>query len=182
LQVLFAGKAHPNDNIGFTYLNDVMRAVDQAGDSDGLLRFIMLENYDTFIAKILVAGVDIWLNNPLPPYEASGTSGMKAIANGVVQLSTLDGWVIEAADQGIGRFFGHEDDGKSFSDGMVLRFDEDSKALYAALEEMMRLYYSGQPGKPTPAWVDMMIQCVVQAGRFSTDRMVKEYKAQVWQR
>lgn len=182
LQILFAGKAHPNDNIGFTYLNDIMRAVDQAGDSDGLLRFIMLENYDTYIAKTLVAGVDIWLNNPLPPYEASGTSGMKAIANGVVQLSTLDGWVIEAADQGIGRFFGHEDDGKSFNEGLVLRFEEDSRALYTSLEEMMRLYYGGRPAEPTAAWVDMMIQCVVQAGRFSTDRMVKEYKAHVWQR
>jgi starch phosphorylase len=181
LQVFFAGKAHPNDNIAFTYINEIMNAIDRAQDQEGRLRILMLENYDTFIAKTLVSGVDVWLNNPLPPYEASGTSGMKAMANGVVQLSTLDGWIIEAADRGIGRFFGHQDDGRSFSDDLVLRLDDDSKALYSALEEMAGIYYdrSAPTGHPE-AWIDMMVNCLAEAGRFNTHRMVREYAEQVW--
>jgi starch phosphorylase len=183
LQILFAGKAHPNDSMAFTYINDIMNAIDTADSGDGDLKILMLENYDVSIAKMLVSSVDIWLNNPLPPYEASGTSGMKAIANGVLQLSTLDGWVLEAADKPIGKFFGYKDDGKVFSDGMVLRLEEDSKALYAALEEMMLFYYdlnkAGGVNIRSP-WIDMMIACIAEAAYFNTHRMVAEYRARVW--
>ena len=182
LQVLYAGKAHPNDSMAFTYINDIMNTIDKAQDDEGNLKIIMLENYETSIARVLVACVDIWLNSPLPPYEASGTSGMKALANGVVQLSTCDGWVVEAMDKGVGRFFGHRDDGKSFTDQLDLRLDEDSKALYAALEDMMALYYSrGKAAAGYPeGWVDMMVACLVQAGIFNTHRMVEEYRRLVW--
>ncbi len=182
LQVLFAGKAHPNDNLAFTYINEIMNDIDGAKDGEGNLKIIMLENYETSIAKVLVACVDVWLNNPLPPYEASGTSGMKALANGVVQLSTCDGWVIEAMDKGVGRFFGHQDDGKRFTDQLDLRLEEDAAALYAALEEVMTLYYNGkkaEAGYPE-AWMDMMVDCLVQAGIFNTHRMVAEYRQKVW--
>lgn len=183
LQILYAGKAHPNDNLAFTYINEIMNTIDKAGGKEGLLRIVMLENYDIYIAKILVSSVDIWLNNPLPPYEASGTSGMKAIVNGVLQMSTVDGWVAEAVDSGIGRFFGYRDESKIFTDGLVLRLEEDSKALYAALEEMMRIYYGAQKngGFDTgSSWIDMMVHCIAQAGYFNTHRMVEEYKETVW--
>ena len=182
LQVLYAGKAHPNDNLAFTYINEIMNAIDKAEDGEGNLKIIMLENYETSIAKVLVACVDVWLNNPLPPYEASGTSGMKALANGVVQLSTRDGWVIEAMDKGVGWFFGYQDDGKSFTDQLDLRLEEDAAALYVALEEVMALYYTGkkaQEGYPE-AWMDMMIDCLAQAGTFNTHRMVAEYRQKIW--
>ncbi|OIO36571.1 MAG: hypothetical protein AUJ74_01710 [Candidatus Omnitrophica bacterium CG1_02_44_16] len=183
LQILYAGKAHPNDSLAFTYINDIMNTIDKAVSEDGLLNIVMLENYDIYIAKFLVSSVDIWLNNPLPPYEASGTSGMKAIANGVLQLSTVDGWVAEAVDAGIGKFFGYRDKNRSFTDGLVLRLDEDSKALYKALEEMAQVYYMGINGVSFDVrspWLDMMIDCIVQAGHFNTNRMVQEYITKVW--
>lgn len=184
LQILYAGKAHPNDSLAFTYINDIMNTIDKVNGEGSDLKIIMLENYDTSIAKILVCGVDIWLNNPLPPYEASGTSGMKAIINGVLQLSTVDGWVAEAADEPIGKFFGYRDDGKSFTDNLMLRLEEDAKALYGALEEMMRLYYEDLHKKDglniASAWIDMMIHCIAEASRFNTFRMVNEYRTLVW--
>ncbi|MFA5039194.1 MAG: alpha-glucan family phosphorylase [Candidatus Omnitrophota bacterium] len=184
LQVLLAGKAHPNDNLAFTYVNEIMNLIDKTNTEGGLIKIIMLENYDIYIAKKLVSSVDIWLNNPLPPYEASGTSGMKAIANGVLQMSTLDGWVVEAKDSGIGRFFGYQDQGQGYTDGLVLRLEEDSKALYAALEEMARLYY--QTNKLPEAelgssWIDMMIHCLAETARFNTSRMLNEYRTKVWE-
>lgn len=184
LQILYAGKAHPNDNMAFTYINEIMGAIDKAVDKDGLLKIVMLENYDIYIAKLMTSGVDIWLNNPLPPYEASGTSGMKAIVNGVLQLTTLDGWVLEAQGAPIGRFFGFHDDGKAFSDHLVLRLQEDSQALYGALGSMAELYYAtnkqGHLDVSSP-WIDMMINCLVTAGYFNTNRMLQEYRTLVWE-
>ena len=95
LQVILAGKAHPQDNIGFTYINEMLDKIDELNKVYEQLKIVVLENYDIFLAKMLVSSVDVWLNNTLPPFEASGTSGMKAIINGVVQLTTLDGWVVE---------------------------------------------------------------------------------------
>ncbi|MGE5280259.1 MAG: alpha-glucan family phosphorylase [Deltaproteobacteria bacterium] len=181
LQILYAGKAHPNDSLAFTYINEIMNTIDSAEDAEDKLRIIMLENYETSIARVLVCGADIWLNNPLPPYEASGTSGMKALANGVLQMSTRDGWVIEA-DPGVGWFFGYEDSGKSFTDKLDLRLDEDSRALYATLEDAMSLYYGkarAAAGYPE-AWMDKMIDCLAQAGTFNTHRMVEEYRRLIW--
>lgn len=183
IQILFAGKAHPNDNLAFTYINDIMSAIDKAPSADERLKIIMLENYDIYIAKSLTCGVDVWLNNPLPPYEASGTSGMKAISNGVIQLTTADGWVVEAMNSGIGKFFGFQDQGKAFTDELILRLDEDSKALYHALEELMVLYYNtvkqNSLNVDSP-WIDMMVNCIIQAGYFNTDRMLKEYLKIAW--
>lgn len=184
IQILFAGKAHPNDNLAFTYINNIMNVIDKAGNLDGILKIIMLENYDIYTAKILTSGVDVWLNNPLPPYEASGTSGMKAIANAVVQLTTVDGWAVEAVNSGIGKFFGFQDKGGTFQDDLILRLDEDSRALYSALEEMMRLYYdaNGRGGlNINSQWFEMMVNCIIQAGYFNTSRMIAEYQKIAWQ-
>ncbi len=183
LQIFYAGKAHPNDNLAFTYINEIMNTVDKLNEANGNLKIVMLENYDIHMAKFLVSGVDVWLNNPLPPNEASGTSGMKAMANAVLQLSTVDGWVAEATHEDIGQFFGFRHDGKTFTNDLVLRLDEDSKALYEALENMMGLYYGlNQQGalKIQSPWLDKMINCLSSASYFNTFRMINEYRSDIW--
>lgn len=182
IQIIIAGKAHPNDNMGFTYISEMLDKVDRLSREYGELKVVMLENYEIFLGKILTSGVDIWLNNPLPPFEASGTSGMKAILNGVIQVSTLDGWVCEAADKNIGRIFGYKNpEGQIGSEGN-LRLPEDSAALYQVLEEMVSMYYNlnSKKGVETASpWVDMMINCLAAGAYFNTYRMLDEYK-NIW--
>ncbi len=183
LQIIFAGKAHPSDNLGFTYINTMLERIDSLTDYRDTIKIFMLENYDTYFGKLLTSSVDVWLNNPLPPFEASGTSGMKAILNGVIQLSTLDGWVVEAQDKNIGRIFGYVPPQGEIGSESNLRLEEDSKKLYEALEELMKLYYDsfghGEP-KVGSDWIDMMINCISTSGYFSTHRMVGEYNNIIW--
>jgi starch phosphorylase len=127
--------------------------------------------------------VDVWLNNPLPPFEASGTSGMKAILNGVVQLSTLDGWVVEAEDKGVGKIFGYRNGEGKVGNELDLHMEDDAEALYQSLEEMMQLYYKTfRSGKIdfSSSWIDMMIGCIAAGSYFNTYRMLDEYKQLVW--
>ncbi len=183
LQIILAGKAHPNDNLGFTFINEMMDKVDKLGDKNyDILKIVILENYDIYLGKVLTSGVDLWLNNPYPPFEASGTSGMKAILNGVVQLTTSDGWVVEAEDKGIGRIFGYR-----YSEGKIgSEFDrsmrDDAWELYKSLEGMAAEYYSTYKDKINMAssWVDMMINCVATGAHFNTYRMLDEYKSLIW--
>ena len=145
---------------------------------------MILENYDTYFGKLLSNSVDVWLNNPLPPFEASGTSGMKAILNGVVQCSTLDGWVVEAEHDDIGWIFGYRHQGPEIGNEGELRLDEDSAALYKTIEEMAKLYYqTNHAGKVNlqSAWIDKMINCVRRAAFFNTQRMVNEYNSKMWE-
>ena len=93
LQIIFAGKAHPADNAGKALIREVFADAEKLNNPS--LRIIYLENYDWDLGEQLTGGVDVWLNTPLRPYEASGTSGMKAALNGVPSLSVLDGWWIE---------------------------------------------------------------------------------------
>ena len=148
-------------------MDDMLEKITMLSGERKRLRIVFLENYDTYFAKILTSSVDVWLNNPLPPFEASGTSGMKAIHNGVVQLSTLDGWVVEAADKGIGRIFGYvPPPGEIGSEG-DLKLEEDSQALYSSLEEMIPQYYNVVTGRETPAaagWLELMINCIATSG------------------
>ncbi len=183
VQILLAGKAHPNDNLAFTHIDEMLRRIDALSGAQDWLRIVMLENYDTYFAKLLVSGVDLWLNNPLPPFEASGTSGMKAILNGVLQMSTLDGWVVEAADKNIGWIFGWRHDGPDVGSEGNLRLSEDAAALYDTLTEAVVLYY--QTNRPSAlqeqsAWVDKMINCIAVAGYFSAQRMVSDYRTKIW--
>ncbi len=183
IQILFAGKAHPKDDLGFTFVNEMLSTIDSLEKSTGLVRVAMLENYDTYIGKMLASGVDVWLNNPLPPFEASGTSGMKAILNGVLQLSTLDGWVVEAADKNLGWIFGWEHHGSEVGDEKNLRIKEDSAALYEMLGKVMTLYYeTNRKGADNHSsdWISKMIYAVAGAGFFNTDRMVAEYSKRIW--
>ncbi|OIO37775.1 MAG: hypothetical protein AUJ72_03895 [Candidatus Omnitrophica bacterium CG1_02_46_14] len=183
IQIIFAGKAHPKDDLGFTYVNDMLTAIDSLESQRDVLRVMMLENYDTYLGKLLTQGVDVWLNNPLPPFEASGTSGMKAILNGVLQLSTLDGWVVEAANKNVGWIFGWEHQTKEIGDERNLRLSEDASLLYKILEQVITLYY--QTNKKGHAnlntdWITKMIHAISEAGFFNTARMVEEYQTKIW--
>ena len=204
IQIIFAGKAHPKDDLGFTYVNEMLSTIDSLEKQRNLVRTLMLENYDTFFGKLLSNSVDVWLNNPLPPFEASGTSGMKAILNGVLQLSTLDGWVVEAADQNLGWIFGWQHQGQDIGNEHDLKLKEDSKLLYEMLEKIVSLYYETNKSAKNPAdprqneggrassggkgaknagsdWVTKMIHCIASAGFFNTQRMVEEYAQKIWE-
>jgi starch phosphorylase len=138
-------------------------------------RIAFVEDYDEEIAQYLVHGVDLWLNNPLPPYEASGTSGMKAEINGNPQLSILDGWWIEGFNGKNGWAFGG--DGNDNTDS------RDAQELYDILEkEIVPLYYEKDEAGVPHGWVRVMkesIKSTVPA--FSSRRMVKEYALKFYQ-
>jgi starch phosphorylase len=183
LQIIFAGKAHPNDNLGFTYINQMLDKVDSLTDVYDDIKILMLENYEINLSRILTSSVDVWLNNPLPPFEASGTSGMKAILNAVLQMSTFDGWVAEAEQRNIGKIFGYRNEEGEIGNEHELRMNDDSKRLYAALEEMVQVYYAtNKQGTPdlSSRWVDMMIDCLAAGAEFNTYRMLDQYKHGVW--
>jgi len=161
----------------------MLTAIDSLESHRDVLRVMMLENYDTFLGKLLSNSVDVWLNNPLPPFEASGTSGMKAILNGVLQLSTLDGWVVEAADKNVGWIFGWQHHTQEIGDERNLRLLEDSSLLYQMLEKVVSLYYqTNAQGKlnPDSDWITKMIHAISEAGFFNTERMVEEYQTKIW--
>jgi len=184
IQILFAGKAHPNDNIGGSHIDKILEHIDHLNNYKDLVKVLILENYDTYFGKLLTSSVDVWLNNPLPPFEASGTSGMKAIINGVLQASTLDGWVVEAEQDDIGWIFGYRHSGSELGNEADARLDQDSNALYEALEKIMALYYqTNQNGmiKTQSAWIDKMMNCIRRSAFFNTQRMVEEYNSKMWQ-
>ena len=183
LQIILAGKAHPNDNLGFTYVNETLDKVDKLSEDYSKFKVIVLENYDISLGKLLTSCVDVWLNNPLPPFEASGTSGMKAILNGVLQMTTVDGWVAEVTDKKMGAFFGYRNSEGSVGNESDLHMNDDSEELYRALETMVSLYYkTNQAGKVNNSseWIDMMIECICTAARFNTYRMLDQYKKEIW--
>lgn len=167
VQIIFAGKAHPADDAGKRILQRIYQYAQQP-EFGGRIAFV--EDYGEQIAKYLVQGVDVWLNNPVPPQEASGTSGMKAAANGVINLSIGDGWWLEGYNGKNGWMFGNENrEGDN-------RW-EDAVALYSILEEeVVPLYYdAGLDGIPH-GWVRMMKETIKSnAPLFSARRMVKEY-------
>lgn len=167
VQVVFAGKAHPADLEGKRLIQEVYRAAvnPQLGG-----RVAFVEDYDQHLAKYLVAGVDVWLNTPLPPLEASGTSGMKASLNGVPVLSVLDGWWPEGFTGTNGWALGGEE-----MEGD--RTAADADALYRLLEEeVVPLYYDRGPDEVPHGFVRVMKEAIkTVAARFSTRRMMNEY-------
>jgi len=183
IQIILAGKAHPNDDIGSAHIDEILDHIDRLNDHKEVIRVMILENYDTFFGKLLTNSVDVWLNNPLPPFEASGTSGMKAILNGVLQMSTLDGWVVEAEKDDIGWIFGYQHEGGDIGKETNLRLAEDSRALKETLREALTLYYqtnqNGQINVQSP-WIDKMIHCIEKSAFFNTQRMIQQYNAMMW--
>jgi starch phosphorylase len=171
LQIIFAGKAHPADIEGKRLIQKVFRLA-QDPDLGGRIAFV--ENYDQQLAEYMVHGVDIWLNNPLPPLEASGTSGMKASVNGVPNLSILDGWWIEGYDGSNGWAFGDQVQGD--------RTQADAEALYQLLEkEIIPCFYQRSDDGVPHSFVQVMKAAIKSVSpRFSSRRMAKEYVAQFY--
>lgn len=170
VQIVFAGKAHPADNIGKDTIKNITSIV-RSQEFWG--KIIFIENYDIELAKLLVQGVDLWLNVPIPPNEASGTSGMKAGANGVVNLSTLDGWWYEGYQPEAGWAV---DPGRHVED-QHKQDQFDNLSLMDALEhEIIPMYYD-KNGEGIPArWVEKMKNSILLSfEHFSTRRMLKEY-------
>jgi len=172
MQIIFAGKAHPADDEGKRVLQQVYQA---ATDSAMGGRIAFVEDYGEGVAQYLVHGVDVWLNNPLPPMEASGTSGMKAALNGVPSLSIMDGWWIEGYNGKNGWAFGGQDVAGD-------RNRADAEAIYELLEkEIVPLFYERSRDGIPHGWVNVMRQCIKSvAPRFSARRMVKEYSREFY--
>lgn len=169
MQIIFAGKAHPADNEGKRILQDVFQKVCDPA-MGGHIAFI--ENYNEQLAQYLVHGVDVWLNNPVPPMEASGTSGMKASLNGVPQLSILDGWWLEGYNGKNGWAFK-----ESGSD------TGDAESIYRLLEnDVVPLYYNQDQDGVPHEWIRFMKESIKSTGAaFSARRMVKEYALKFYQ-
>ena len=166
LQVVYAGKAHPQDRGGKELIQRIIRA---KGALKSSVTIVYLENYDMALAQLITAGVDVWLNTPQPPLEASGTSGMKAALNGVPSLSTLDGWWLEGHIEGSTGWA----IGGNGHDGPDADPARDAASLYDKLEHHVvpLFYYRSQD-----RWVDVMRQTIALNGSFfNTQRMLRQY-------
>jgi glycogen phosphorylase len=175
VQVVFAGKAHPADRPGQRVIREIFERT-QAPRLAG--RAFILEDYDMRIARYLVQGVDVWLNNPRRPLEASGTSGMKAAANGIVNVSVLDGWW----DEGWSGTNGWAIGGREPSHDEEAQDAADAADLYRILEEEVvpRWYERDDAGLPR-AWIDLMKASIGSTiWRFSTTRMLEAYAEQLY--
>jgi starch phosphorylase len=172
VQIVFAGKAHPADMPGKHILQEVFNA---ARDPEFGGRIAFVEDYGEQIAQYMVHGVDVWLNTPVPPMEASGTSGMKAALNGVPHLSISDGWWAEGFNGKNGWSFGGGKDTKNSDQA-------DAESLYELLEkEIIPLYYKVSGSGVPHGWVHIMKETIKSnAPRFCARRMVKEYARKLY--
>src|SRR5215213_6325124 len=170
IQFVFAGKAHPADHEGKELIKTI---VNFARDPAVRRKVVFIENYDMNVARYLVQGVDVWLNTPRRPYEASGTSGMKAACNGVLNCSVLDGWWVEGYAPDVGWAIGH---GEMYPDSGYQDHVE-SQALYDILEkEIIPLFYRRSIDNFPREWIARMKACMRKlAPVFNTNRMVREY-------
>ncbi len=170
VQIIFSGKAHPADEPGKALIQEVYRKVKKAENGG---RIVFIEDYDMNVARYLVQGVDVWMNTPRRPNEASGTSGMKSALNGGLNFSVLDGWWREAYNGDNGWAIGPDADlDNQVQDG------SDAESLYDTLEnEIIPLYYSERDANDVPVkWVQRMKESMrTITPQFSTRRMLKEY-------
>jgi len=175
IQIVIAGKSHPRDDGGKRLIQELVQFVNNEA---GRRRMVFIEDYDMGVARALVQGVDVWLNNPRRPMEASGTSGMKVVPNGGLNCSVLDGWWDEGYDPAVGFAIGGRED---VGDEGQLDW-LDSHALYNLLEEVIapKFYSRNEDGVPTD-WVQMMKASIARlTPEFSTSRMVQEYAEQFY--
>ena len=170
IQIVFAGKAHPRDDDGKRLLQKVAQ---YSYNANNIQRVVFIENYDYNVARHLVQGVDVWLNNPRRPLEACGTSGQKVILNGGLNLSVLDGWWNEAYNGRNGFAIGH---GGMHNDPDV-QYRRDADYLYETIEkEVIPLYYDRNATGIPNRWVKTMKHAIKSLGwRFNADRMVQDY-------
>jgi glycogen phosphorylase len=169
IQIIYAGKAHPHDMGGKALIQRVIQAA--AGLNDRI-KIIYLENYNMALAKLITSGVDLWLNTPQRPQEASGTSGMKAALNGIPSLSVLDGWWVEGCVEGV--------------TGWAIGFDskivgDESAAEVASLYEKLEHQIIPMFYRAPEAYAQVMRSCIsLNASFFNTHRMLSQYKANAY--
>ena len=170
VQFVFAGKAHPNDEPGKRVLQQIAELMRNSQFED---KFVFVEDYDINVGRHFVQGVDVWLNNPRRPQEASGTSGQKVVLNGGLNLSVLDGWWAEAFDGMNGFAIGT---GRTHAN-MSVHDARDAEDLRRALrEEVIPLYYQRDRDGLPRGWIKRMKRTIRTLGwRFNADRMVMDY-------
>jgi starch phosphorylase len=176
VQILFAGKAHPADDVGKHHLQNIYR---RALDPQFGGRIAFIEDYDLHVAHFLVQGCDVWLNTPRKPLEASGTSGMKAAVNGVPHFSIGDGWWAEGFTGANGWLI----DGQADPDDHGAQDWADALAVYSVLEEQLVPAFYDRDDRGIPRrWVQVVKESIrTVLPRFSTHRMVKEYVREMYQ-
>lgn len=181
VQFVFAGKAHPKDEPGKRFIQEVYK-LSRTPEFEN--RIVFIEDYDTYVGRRLTQGVDLWLNNPRRPLEASGTSGMKLPPNGGLNLSVLDGWWIEAYQQNqkAGWAIGAELPESTLQPDPQLEDDVDVASLFHILEtQVIPLFYAKPDGKLPIAWIQLMRESIRSITPvFNTDRMVKEYAERLY--
>ena len=165
IQIIFAGKAHPNDQNGKQIIEDV---VSSATKLTGSIEVVYLENYDMKLGQLITSGVDVWLNTPLRPNEASGTSGMKAALNGIPNLSVLDGWWAEGCI--------HGENGWAIGSANSNNDEDDANSLYQLLEHSVIPTFYNDKLK----WTDMIRNSIVKGVDFTAYRMIKEYSSKFY--
>lgn len=162
IQVVYAGKSHPADHHGKEIIQQIHRAIEALKDR---VKVVFMPNYDMALCGLMIAGSDLWLNTPEPPYEASGTSGMKAAVNGVPMLSTLDGWWVEGWIEGVTGWSIGEPHGAAHRPA-------DGPSLYEKLEKAILPTFYGDKSK----WASVMRNAIsLNGSHFSTHRMMREY-------
>lgn len=180
VQFVFAGKAHPQDKKAKALLQNLMTL---GGSSDWQQRAVFIEDYDQEVARYLVQGVDVWLNVPIRPMEASGTSGQKAAMNGGLNLSILDGWWIEGYNGVNGFSIGSTEDVEDEnSENQEQRNAEDADSLYTILEnEVVPAYYTQDENGNHTEWIRRMRNSLATlTPEFSSDRMLRDYIEQIY--
>lgn len=175
IQFLIAGKSHPADGGGKDLIRQLIHF---ARDSESGHKIVFIENYDIHVARYLVQGCDVWLNNPKRGMEASGTSGMKAAINGVLNCSILDGWWDEAYANGVGWAIGR---GEAYTNPEQAD-DIESAALYDLLEkQIVPTFYDRDQQNVPRKWVGLMKECIATlAPAFNTNRMVQDYAEKLY--
>ncbi len=176
VQLIFAGKAHPADDYAKNIIKDIVHFLRRPGMRDHV---VFIEDYDMGVARYMVGGVDVWLNTPRRPLEASGTSGMKVLPNGGLNCSVLDGWWAEAYNADVGWAIGA---GEQYS-SEEMQDQVESNALYDLLEkEIIPTFYTRTRDGIPRRWVEMMKESMKQlCPVFTTDRMVQEYLQKMYQ-
>lgn len=175
VQIIFAGKAHPSDKEGqdlIKFIHDISLKPQFKG------KVFILENYNIGMSRYLISGVDVWLNNPRRPLEASGTSGQKAAINGVINFSVLDGWWAEGYNQKNGWTIGTNAKYQSYDE----QDDADSRSMYDTLEnKIIPMYYDKNEKGYSETWLRIMKNTIESnAGRFSTSRMLDDYTSKLY--
>lgn len=167
LQIIFSGKAHPRDNDGKALIREIFRIKNILNTE---IRIAYIPDYDMAIARLMIAGVDLWINTPLPPLEASGTSGMKAAINGVPSLSVLDGWWIEGCIEGVTGWAISNSEQATKTTPPVS--NHEAEILYSKLENIIiPMYYHNRD-----AYVEIMRNAIAINGSFfNTERMISQY-------